>query len=149
MNDPSRWDGRRLRQNALGATGCVSASAPPDICLHVASQERSFSAMIMAVVASVILGLAWCEHAVGAPSDSEQAARERRIQEEVLAEGRQLVGSVLDVQLRQLVENGLGEEEFFKDLRWIRDHLDMLLEHDMPGTGRFDLPTGARSSGRS
>ena len=45
---------------------------------------------------------------------------------------RDLVSGILDVQLRQLEENGLDSLELYGDIRTMREHIDELIDAEMP-----------------
>lgn len=62
----------------------------------------------------------------------ESLSRKQETQKRVRAMARELVAGILDVQLRQLEENELQSTELYKDIRTMREHVDALVEAEMP-----------------
>lgn len=56
----------------------------------------------------------------------------QEIQKRVRAMARQLLVGILDVQLRQLEENGLDTLQLHDDVRTMRRHIDELIDAEMP-----------------
>jgi hypothetical protein len=82
--------------------------------------------------AMLTLLLAACPLAAGAQSlDPASLRRKQEAQEQARRMTRDLVASILDIQLRQLDENGLVELPMYRDVRAMRDHLDGLIEAEM------------------
>ncbi|MCA9174303.1 MAG: hypothetical protein KDB14_07425 [Planctomycetales bacterium] len=70
--------------------------------------------------------------AVGAGALSGQDLRSKeQAQEKARAMAAQLVTGVLDIQLRQLEENGLQQAEIYRDIRAMRENLDALVDGEM------------------
>lgn len=71
-----------------------------------------------------------------APVDAqtlENAALQRKQEDQQRARTmtRDLLGGVLDIQLRQLEENGLSDQEIFRDIKLMRQNLNQLVETEM------------------
>ncbi len=64
--------------------------------------------------------------------EADSLARQRQVQQRVREMAEQLVGSVLDVQLQQLEENGLSHLDLYRDIQTMRTHLDTLVGSAMP-----------------
>ena len=70
-------------------------------------------------------------------ANSRQAAAQEDLQQREQAQlkaralAKQMVTGVLDIQLRQLEENGLAKKEVYRDIRATRDHLDELVDEEM------------------
>ena len=62
----------------------------------------------------------------------DSLSRKQETQKRVRAMARALVAGILDVQLRQLEENELQATELYKDVRTMREHIDALVEAEMP-----------------
>ena len=75
-----------------------------------------------AMVASIGDGLA---------QDQRLIARTQEEQQRVRAMLRELLSGVLDLQLRQLQENGLSDQEIYRDVKTMRAHLDRLVNEEM------------------
>jgi len=56
---------------------------------------------------------------------------------------RQLVAGVLEIQLRQLRENGMEAHQVYADVSQMREHLDVLVEQEMAGV--IEVLAGAQS----
>ncbi len=69
--------------------------------------------------------------ALAQPLDPAALARKQDAQEQARRLARDLVATILDIQLRQLDENGLVELPLYLDIRAMRDHLDGLIEAEM------------------
>ncbi|MGA2035686.1 MAG: hypothetical protein ABSG68_25845, partial [Thermoguttaceae bacterium] len=63
---------------------------------------------------------------------TERARQQQQLQQQVRIMARDLVGSVLDLQLRQLKENGLTADTWYKEIGAMREHLDELIAAEMP-----------------
>ena len=61
----------------------------------------------------------------------DRARRQQQVQRQVRTMARQLVGSVLDLQLQQLRENGLTSHPWYNEIRTMREHLDEMVESEM------------------
>ncbi len=68
----------------------------------------------------------------GQTPQPDSLSRKQETQKRVRAMARELVAGILDVQLRQLEENELQATELYKDVRTMREHIDALLEAEMP-----------------
>ncbi|HEX3997630.1 MAG TPA: hypothetical protein VHX65_03670 [Pirellulales bacterium] len=63
---------------------------------------------------------------------SPDALRARQeLQQRARDLARELVGNMLDVQLKQLEQNGLQKLEIYRDIQTMRKHIDSLVEADM------------------
>jgi hypothetical protein len=69
--------------------------------------------------------------------EAESLRRQQQVQQQVRAMARELVGSVLDVQLQQLKENGLTSNQLYTDIRGMRERLDGLIDAEMPEVVRL------------
>ncbi|MFM2094197.1 MAG: hypothetical protein RIS70_1321, partial [Planctomycetota bacterium] len=63
--------------------------------------------------------------------DRESLRQKQQLHDKARVLARELVTSVLDVQLRQLRENGLENEQVFGDIRDMRSHIDRLVKDQM------------------
>ncbi|MFT5526947.1 MAG: hypothetical protein ACI9HK_004929, partial [Pirellulaceae bacterium] len=63
--------------------------------------------------------------------DSDDLQSKHVAQEKARTLARELVSSVLDIQLRQLKENGLGERPIYKEILGMRKNIDLLVQDDM------------------
>ena len=63
--------------------------------------------------------------------EPEALQRKQDDQQRARTMTRDLVGGVLDVQLRQLEENGLSDQEIFRDIKLMRQNLNHLVETEM------------------
>ena len=63
--------------------------------------------------------------------DRESLRQKQQLHDKARVLARELVTSVLDVQLRQLRENGLENEQVFGDIREMRSHIDRLVKDQM------------------
>jgi hypothetical protein len=63
---------------------------------------------------------------------AEQARKQEQVQRQVQAMARELVGSVLDLQLQQLKENGLTSHPWYGEIRNMQTHLDEMIKAEMP-----------------
>ncbi len=63
---------------------------------------------------------------------AEQARKQEQVQRQVQAMARELVGSVLDLQLQQLKENGLTSHPWYGEIRNMQTHLDDMIKAEMP-----------------
>lgn len=77
------------------------------------------------------------------PPEPGAIVQKQTIQQQVQAMTRQLVGTVLDTQMRQLKENRLESHPIYADILQMRKHLDLLVETEM--TQVADLLTKASS----
>ena len=63
--------------------------------------------------------------------EPEALQRKQEEQQRARTMTRDLLGGVLDVQLRQLEENGLADQEIFRDIKLMRQNLNHLVETEM------------------
>lgn len=63
--------------------------------------------------------------------ETESLRRKQEDQQRARAMTRELVGSVLDLQLRQLVDNGLEDLPVYHDIQLMREHLVTLVDAEM------------------
>ena len=63
---------------------------------------------------------------------NESLLRKQEVQNQVRLMAREVVSEILDVQLRQLQENGLDKTELFRDLQTMRGNVDGLVKAAMP-----------------
>ncbi|MFC1596805.1 hypothetical protein ACFL5Q_02555 [Planctomycetota bacterium] len=63
---------------------------------------------------------------------SQNISGKQEIQKRVRSMARQLLTGILDVQLRQLEENGLDSLQLHDDVRTMRRHIDELIDAEMP-----------------
>ena len=68
---------------------------------------------------------------VACAADTEGIRGKQQIHDKARLLARELLSSVLDIQLRQLRENGLDQQQVFGDIRDMRTHLDRLLNEQM------------------
>lgn len=63
--------------------------------------------------------------------EPEALQRKQEDQQRARTMTRELLGGVLDVQLRQLEENGLSDQEIYRDIKLMRQNLNHLVETEM------------------
>ena len=63
--------------------------------------------------------------------EPEALQRKQEDQQRARTMTRELLGGVLDVQLRQLDENGLSGEEIYRDIKLMRGSLNHLIDNEM------------------
>ena len=63
--------------------------------------------------------------------EPESLLRKQEDQQRARTLTRELLGGVLDVQLRQLDENGLSDQEIYRDIKLMRQNLNHLVETEM------------------
>ena len=63
--------------------------------------------------------------------EPEALQRKQEDQQRARTMTRDLLGGVLDVQLRQLDENGLSDQEIYRDIKLMRQNLNHLVETEM------------------
>ncbi len=63
--------------------------------------------------------------------EPEALQRKQEDQQRARTLTRDLLGGVLDVQLRQLEENGLSDQEIYRDIKLMRSNLNHLVETEM------------------
>src|SRR5690606_7512193 len=78
---------------------------------------------------ALLLGCLVVSSSLGAEGVSLR--RQQQAQEKARAITRQLVSRILDIQLRQLEENGLAEQSIYRDIQSMRGNLDQLVRTDM------------------
>jgi hypothetical protein len=71
------------------------------------------------------------EFLVAQTLEPEALQRKQEDQQRARALTRDLLGGVLDVQLRQLEENGLSDQEIYRDIKLMRRNLNHLVETEM------------------
>ena len=69
----------------------------------------------------------------GRAAELDPLRRKQQAQEKARALARELVSSILDIQIRQFEENGLSTLPIFKEVRDMRGNLDGLVEKEMQG----------------
>nr|MCU0872510.1 hypothetical protein [Pirellulaceae bacterium] len=69
----------------------------------------------------------------GRAAELDPLRRKQQAQEKARALARELVSSILDIQIRQFEENGLSTLPIFKEVREMRGNLDGLVEKEMQG----------------
>lgn len=82
----------------------------------------------------VSVGMLVCSTAVpvaGQVLEPEALQRKQEDQQRARTMTRDLLGGVLDVQLRQLDENGLSDQEIYRDIKLMRQNLNHLVESEM------------------
>ena len=67
----------------------------------------------------------------GLAQEQRTIARTHEEQQRVRAMLRELLSGVLDLQLRQLEENGLSDQDLYRDVKTMRAHLDRLVNEEM------------------
>lgn len=65
--------------------------------------------------------------------DADSLARTRDEQQRMGSLLRDTISGVLDVQLRQLAENGLADQDIYRDVSTMREHLNQIANHELPG----------------
>ncbi|HUE73665.1 MAG TPA: hypothetical protein VMP01_22495 [Pirellulaceae bacterium] len=89
---------------------------------RILSVGRPFQAVvIVAMVAMPAL----------AQQDSDVFRRKQQAQEKARALAGELVNAVLDIQLRQLAENGLAQRAIYKDIASMKGNIGLLMKEDM------------------
>ncbi len=86
-------------------------------------QRTLFSVGIIVCAASV--------PAIAQVLEPEALQRKQEDQQRARTMTRELLGGVLDVQLRQLDENGLSDQEIYRDIKLMRQNLNHLVESEM------------------
>ena len=86
-------------------------------------QRTLFSVGIIVYAASV--------PAIAQVLEPEALQRKQEDQQRARTMTRELLGGVLDVQLRQLDENGLSDQEIYRDIKLMRQNLNHLVESEM------------------
>ena len=66
-----------------------------------------------------------------AGTDMFGGARKQQAQARAQNMARELVGAVLDIQLRQLAENGMDELPIYREVRLMRENIDGLVAEEM------------------
>lgn len=89
------------------------------------------SAMLRST-ADFVFCLAVCAATRAQPPETAALSQKQEIQRRVRTMARELVSGILDVQLRQLEENGLESLELYGDVRTMREHVDELIDAEMP-----------------
>src|SRR5687767_6016231 len=79
------------------------------------------------VLAAMLLSVA----AAAAAAETDAFRRKQQAQEKARALAGELVGAVLDIQLRQLEENGLQDRQIYKDIAAMKGNLGALMRADM------------------
>ncbi|MCR4411880.1 MAG: hypothetical protein NUV77_05570, partial [Thermoguttaceae bacterium] len=77
----------------------------------------------------------WLVAAAAAPAQSlqrESILDKQEKQQRVRAMARELVTGIVDLQIRQLEENGMEKGDLYRELRSMRANLDKLIEAEMP-----------------
>lgn len=82
------------------------------------------------LAASVIIGC-WIVPVRAQVLEPEALQRKQEDQQRARTMTRELLGGVLDVQLRQLDENGLSDQEIYRDIKLMRQNLNHLVETEM------------------
>lgn len=83
--------------------------------------------MLAAWTAVLWASLAWAQ-----TLRRESILEKQEKQEQVRAMARELVSGIVDLQLRQLEENGMEKTDLYRELRSMRANLDKLVEAEMP-----------------
>jgi len=81
---------------------------------------------------AVVLGVLVPAAVLGQALQPESLARRQETQKRVRVLAREMIAGILDVQLRQLEENELQATELYRDVRTMREHIDALVEAEMP-----------------
>ena len=82
----------------------------------------------------VLAGLVWTSAmgpAMAQVLEPEALQRKQEDQQRARTMTRDLLGGVLDIQLRQLEENGLADQEIYRDIKLMRANLNQLIETEM------------------
>lgn len=81
----------------------------------------------------LVTGLFVCSAASsrGQVLENEALLRKQEDQQRARTLTRELLANVLDVQLRQLDENGLSDQEIYRDIKLMRQNLNHLVEMEM------------------
>ena len=82
------------------------------------------------VLAGLVL-LAATGSVVAQVLEPEALQRKQEDQQRARTMTRELLGGVLDIQLRQLEENGLSDQEIYRDIKLMRSNLNHLVETEM------------------
>ena len=79
--------------------------------------------------AAVVLGMALVTQTLAV--DTDALGRKRQSQERARAMARELITGILDIQIRQLEENGLRELPIYGEIRTMRDNIDVVAKDKM------------------
>jgi hypothetical protein len=96
---------------------------------------RSRFRIVLSLCGLVLAAPAWSADPAPASrtvADTLAIKRKQDDQQRARAMTRELVSGILDIQLRQLEENGLSDLPVFGDIQLMREHLDQLMETEMP-----------------
>lgn len=91
---------------------------------------RSLGEFTLSVVTLAILVAAISRSAVAA-DDAEKLRQKQAAQEKARLLARELVSGILDLQIRQLEENGLDRQPVLRDIREMQKHVDTLSAKQM------------------
>lgn len=80
------------------------------------------------IAVALVLG---CVMIASSRAEGPALRRQQQAQEKARAITRQLVSRILDIQLRQLRENGLDDQPIYRDIESMRGSLDELVRADM------------------
>jgi hypothetical protein len=84
----------------------------------------------LTLAAGLVLGIT-ASPAMGQVLEPDALQRKQEDQQRARTMTRELLGGVLDIQLRQLEENGLADQEIYRDIRLMRRNLNHLVETEM------------------
>ena len=83
------------------------------------------------LIAALLLGIWAVSLAPAAGADTAGLRRKQQAQEKARVLAGELVSAVLDIQLRQLAENGLIERPIYKDIAAMKGNIGHLMQRDM------------------
>jgi predicted DNA-binding protein YlxM (UPF0122 family) len=90
---------------------------------------KRMQTQLVAALAAVFLGMMLAPAL--AQQDGEVFRRKQQAQEKARALAGELVNAVLDIQLRQLAENGLAQRAIYKDIASMKGNIGELMKDDM------------------
>jgi hypothetical protein len=94
------------------------------------SQFRQLRAWLVAPLLLLVLA-AEAPRLFAQQVDSEMLRRKQETQQRARDAARELVSSILDIQLEQLEENGLNTLPLYRDIKQMRINIDGLIEAEM------------------
>ena len=83
------------------------------------------------VICALLLLISGSQFVAAQVLEPEALQRKQEDQQRARTLTRDLLGGVLDVQLRQLDENGLSDQEIYRDIKLMRQNLNHLVETEM------------------
>ena len=92
---------------------------------------KRMQAHLAAALAWMFLGMVIVTPAFAQQEGGDVFRRKQQAQEKARALAGELVNAVLDIQLRQLAENGLAQRAIYKDIASMKGNIGELMKDDM------------------